>query len=268
MLLEGKRALITGASAGIGAEFARQLHAAGCDVTLAARREDRLLVFAEELNALRPSSAKVVVCDLSSEDQARGLPALEKFLLESQIDILVNNAGIGSFGYFEEIPWEHEEAIIRLNVIAFTRVARAAIPQMKQRRSGAIINISSIGGFQAIPYMATYSASKAYNFNHSLSIRYELKRFGVKVLTVCPGPVQTEFFGVARVPGTATGRPRDSAEAVVRHSLRALERDQAVVIPGWRGWLMSLPCRLLPRPLTNTLSERALRSTLKAVGKA
>ena len=262
---QSRRALITGASSGIGAEFAKQLHAKGYQVTLVARRVQHLQDLTDSLNNQRPESAEVLSADLIvpwGSAGGGGYHAILEYISSNRIDVLVNNAGFGSFGHFESLPIDREIEMIKLNVEATVRLAHAVIPQMKARRQGAIISVSSIAGFQPLPYMATYSATKAFNLTHSLSLRYELQPFGIQVLSVCPGPTATEFQGVSRVPGKLTGGARDSVEEVVKESVAALEGGQAWVVPCWRAKLLSLPSRLLPRTWCTYLTGKALRSSL------
>lgn len=255
----GQSAIITGASSGIGLEFARALHKRGCNVVLVARRESLLEDLAQECNSIRPDSAKVLVCDLTKKTDLAGLVTL---ISSSEIDILVNNAGRGAFGLSETIPVDDETGIISLNVTAPVVLTNAILPQMKARKSGTIISVASIAGFQPLPYMATYSGSKAFNFYHALSLAYEMKRFGVRVCAVCPGPVDTEFAGVARMPGEPTGIMRDSAEAVVRESLKAVEKGKSWVVPCIRAKCAAVLCRALPITLTSIITERLLRGSL------
>lgn len=255
-----QQALITGASSGIGAEFARQLHERGERVVLIARRAALLAEMTEKFNELRPGSADFVEADLVNPS---GASKVERYMADHQVDILVNNAGRGSFGYFDELPVEQELEMVNLNVAAFLRLAHAAARQMKARRRGVILNISSIAAFQPLPYMATYAATKSFEFSHSLAMRYELAPFGVKVIVVCPGPTATEFGGVARVPGKLTGIRRDSAVFVVQQSLAALDRNKAWVVPGIRANAISLLSRLLPKRFSAWCMEKALYSSLK-----
>jgi len=259
MNLANSTALITGASAGIGAEFARQLHAEGCRVILVARRAALLEALALRLNEIRPGSASVLVADLASES---GLAAAVRYIEEHEIDILVNNAGRGTFGYLEEIPLEDELQMLRLNVVASTVLARAILPQLKGRRRGAILSLSSVAGFQPLPYLASYSATKAFNLFQSLALRAEVRRFGIRVLAVCPGPTDTEFGGVARVPGQVTGVVRDTPAAVVRESLRALRWNLPFIVPGWRFRVLSWGSRILPLGCTTALMGVLLRGSL------
>ena len=252
--------LVTGASSGIGEEFCRQFHSLGSNIILVARREDRLKKITDELNFKKQGSAYSIVADLTQDDD---LKKIANFIKENRIDILVNNAGCGSFGYFEELNIENEVNQVKLNIIATQVLAHSVIPQLKARRAGGIISVSSIAAFQPLPFMATYSATKVFNYQHSLGLREELREFGVRVLTVCPGPTATEFGGVARVPGKMTGLPRDSVEAVVRESIRAFSRDKQVVVTGFKSKLIALQSKLMPKLISVKLVKRILLSSLR-----
>ena len=258
----GRTALITGASAGIGEKFARELHARGANVILVARRANKLMELCEELHKERANSARFLVADLGKQN-SEDLNRVLEFIKANPIDILVNNAGVGSFGFFESLPIERELEIVQLNVYATTAIAHACIKGMKDRKFGAVISTASIAAFQPLPYMATYAASKAFNFVQTVALREELKSFNVRVLTVCPGPTQTEFFGVARVPGTATGVKRDSVETVVLQSLAALEKNKAFIVTGGRSKLMSLASRFFPTSFSTWLVKKCLDPVMK-----
>lgn len=260
MDLQNKSVLITGASAGLGVEFARQCHAGGATVTLVARRGDLLQKIVDELNIKRPASADFIACDLGQNVQ----PVID-FIKATRVDILVNNAGRGSFGYFDNLSIEEELQMVALNVAATLKIAHAVIPQMKARGSGVIIAVSSIVAFQALPYMATYSATKSFNLAHALALRHELSDFGIKVIALCPGPTETEFGGVARIPGTLTGVPRDSAAAVVSTCLSRLDQNPSIIVPSLKSKLLSYPSKFLPRTVCSWLGKKALISTLKQV---
>lgn len=262
--LKGKRAVISGASAGIGLEFTKQLHALGASVHLIARRESLLEEQVRQLLAVRPESASYDCADLTDPAALRGVA---DSLRSSTVDILINNAGFGSFGAFEQLDIEREKQMVALNVNATIELAHAVIPQMKAAKSGAIVGVSSIAAFQPLPYMATYAATKSFNLVHTLGLRGELAPFSIKVLAVCPGPVATEFGGVARVPGTLTGTARDSAEAVVRTSIKALIKNRAVVIPTLRGRLIALPSIWLPKSISTVLVARVLKRSLDLSSK-
>ncbi len=258
-LFKDKHVLITGASSGIGEAFARALHKRNAHVLLVARREDRLVKLCEEFNEARHASARYLSVDLADANQVR---ELTERLNNEHIDLLINNAGFGSFGRYEKLDREREESMMQVNAIAPLLLTHAVLPQMKERGAGGIINVSSIAAFQPLPFMATYAATKSVNLSHSLALREELAGSEIRVLAVCPGPVQTEFGGVARVPGKVTAGPRTTVETVVGDALRAFERGKAVVIPGFRAKLLALPCRVLPAWLTVPIAGRALRSVL------
>jgi len=260
--LTGKKVLITGGSAGIGAEFARQLHARGADVWLVARRAENLAALADELNQNRADSADWTAIDLAKRSGEDGLDRLLALARSRRVDVLINNAGRGSFGPFESITPEIEANLIATNVLASTLVAQAVIPQMKTRHAGGIISVSSIAGFQPLPYMATYAGSKAFNLVQSLALRHELKPFGIRVVALCPGPTETEFAGVARIQDHITGAERDPVDLVVARGIRALERNLPFVIPGRRSAFLSLGSRLLPLEFTTWVCEKLLRGAL------
>ncbi len=256
---ENIRVLITGASSGIGAEFAKQLAKLGASLLLVARREDLLLKLQAELIAAGAKKVEYLVADLTNPTDLANL--VTRINIE-QIDLLINNAGKGSFGYFETLALGDELNQINLNIVAPVTLAHAVIPQMKARKFGAIISVSSIAAFQPLPLMATYAATKSFNFMHAIALREELRPFGVKVLTLCPGPTATEFGGVARVPGTISGIARDDVQMVVSKTLRALAGNSAFVVTGTRSFWMSLMSRLLPKSLTSRLVANGLRKTL------
>ncbi len=254
-------AVVTGASSGIGAEFARQLHQDGLNVILVARRRENLQALEASLNAKRAESASFLEVDLC----APGTPEfkkLEVLLQESPVEVFVSNAGFGSFGEFDELPLAKELDMITLNVASSTRLLHAAVGGMKQRRRGQIAIVSSIAGTQPLPYMATYSATKAFNLTQAVALHSELKSYGISVLAVCPGPVATEFGGIARMPGTVAGGRRDSVEAVVAEALRALRRGAVTVVPCMRAKLLWFASSLLPRAVSASVIARMFRPVL------
>lgn len=248
--------LITGASAGIGAEFARQYHQLGFNLILVARRADLLQKMTSEFNSQRANSANFFAVDLSTDNTQ--FQNLLEMIKNTQIDILINNVGRGSFGYFDSLSIADEIQMVNTNIIAPLKITHAVIPQMKARKSGSIINLASIVAFQALPFMTNYAATKAFNFTHSLGLRHELAKFGIKVLAVCPGPTSTEFGGVARVPGQLTGGPRDQVQDVVKQSIQALEKNKAYVVTCWRSKLLAFFSRNLPTQLSAWIGYRIL----------
>ncbi len=256
------RALITGASSGIGEEFARQLHAQGVFVCLVARRSDRLQALVVEFNSQRPDSAELLVCDLTSESENDGIPVVLRHLQCNSFDLLINNAGRGSFGYFHDLAVASELNQVRLNVEASMRISHAAIPAMIESRRGAIVNVSSVAAFQPLGFMSTYAATKCFNLFHSLGLRQELAEHNIRVVAICPGPTATEFGGVARVPGTVTSIRRDDVETVVRNSLKGLAANSAVVFPSTRSLGLAIISRVLPLALSSFFVARSLRAVL------
>ncbi|MGZ8283565.1 MAG: SDR family NAD(P)-dependent oxidoreductase [Allosphingosinicella sp.] len=234
--------LITGASAGLGAEFARQCAARGEDLVLVARRRDRL----DALNAAIGGRAHVLVADLSLPDAAVGLVnAVEAEGLA--IATLINNAGFGLAGRFAQLPLERQREMIDLNIRTLTELCRLVLPAMLERRAGAILNIASTAAFQPGPNMAVYYATKAFVLSFTEALHHELKATGVRVSALCPGPTATEFGEVAGVNSPMLSRFTAPAPGVVRAGLRGLDRNKAVVVPGLANKASSQASRLLPR---------------------
>jgi uncharacterized protein len=223
----GDVALVTGASAGIGAEFAKQLSARGYDVILVARRADRLEQVASEL----PGQAHVVVCDLVNDAASLASKVAD---LGLQVDLLVNNAGFGTHGHFAEIDPARDADQVRLNCEALVTLTHTFLPGMLQRGRGGVITVASTAGMQPIPYETTYSATKAFARTFSDALSEELRGSGVRVLCVNPGPVPTEWQVVAGYePGYLPPVPgKISAAQVASESLRAFERGRRTIIPG------------------------------------
>jgi short-subunit dehydrogenase len=220
-------ALITGASAGIGGEFARQLAGRGYDLILVARRKDRLEQLAEQLSV----TTHVIECDLASE--AAKLPGkVEK--LGVDVDLLVNNAGFGLRGRFADLSPERQAEMVRVNCEAVVILISAFLPGMLERHRGGVITVASTAGAQPLPYEATYGATKAFATNLTEALHAELRGTGVKALSVNPGPVPTEWQQVAgyqevggeMMPGAI------EAEQVVREALQAYDRGSRAIIPG------------------------------------
>ena len=237
-----KVALVTGASAGLGVEFARQLSKRGHKLVLAARRENRLQELARELG-----NARIVAIDLSKKGSAAKLLAD----VESQgevVDLLVNNAGFGLIGRFAELDASRQRQMIDLNVGTLTDLCRAVTPGMIERKSGAILNVASTAAFQPGPKMAVYFATKAFVLSLTEALHEELKPHGIKVSCLCPGPTRTEFGGVAGFGGNGMfDRLAMGADEVVEIGLRGLDKNKAVAIAGTVNKLGALSTRFAPR---------------------
>ena len=247
-------ALVTGASSGIGEQFARSLAARGLDLVLVARRADRLQQLAAEL----PTSTHVVPCDLATD--AASLPD-SVAELDLEISLLVNNAGFGTSGPFLDHPPERDAEQVRLNCEAVVTLTHAFLPGMVERRRGGIINVASTAGMQPIPYESVYAATKAFVISFTDALHTELRGSGVRVLAVNPGPVPTEWQQVAGyeegrvsvVPGAIP------AEQVVSEALAAYDRGRRSVIPGRAiRWFINAT-RPAPRPVQLRVTERLYR---------
>ena len=250
MKLQGCTALVTGASAGIGREFARQLASAASEIVLVARRRDELEQLHGELTSRYPKlSVHVRAVDLSDEAQINTL--IEWLDTEKiSIDLLVNNAGLGDYGSFATSDPDRDDRILQVNIVALTSLTRRLLPQMIARKSGAILNVSSSAGFLPMPGMAIYAASKAYVNSFSEALRAELRGIGVTVTALCPGPVHTEFGDVAKRPGGQPERGPEfvyvSIEKTARNALAAVEADRPLVLPGFAMKLGMFLVRITP----------------------
>jgi uncharacterized protein len=233
--------LITGASAGLGAEFARQCRARGDELVLVARRRDRLEALAEELG-----SAHVVVADLARPEAAAKLLG-DVAALGLEIETLINNAGFGAAGAFAEAPPERLLEMIDLNVRSLTELCRLVLPAMLERRRGFILNVASTAAFQAGPWSAVYYATKAYVLSLSEALYEESKGRGVHVSALCPGPTATEFFEVAGSPDGRLAKMATDPKAVVAAGLAGLARGRPITVPGVANKVGAFGTRLMPR---------------------
>lgn len=242
-------ALITGASAGLGVEFASQLARKGHRLVLVARREDRLQSLASLLG-----NARAVALDLAAPGAADRLVA-DLAAADERVELLINNAGFGLHGRFTEIDAARQREMIDLNCGTLTDLCRAFAPAMVERRSGGILNVASTAAFQPGPGMAVYFATKAYVLSFSEALHEELKPHGVHVSALCPGPTRTEFGEVAgfEAQGAFDRLAMDSAP-VVRAGLKGLERNRAVVIPGLINKAGAQSTRLAPRALARKVA--------------
>jgi hypothetical protein len=240
-------ALVTGASSGIGAEFARQLAARGMHLVLVARREPLLRQLADELFRLHGTKCEIIVADLSRpEEPSRVLAEVEGRNLE--LELLVNNAGFGYRSEIETTDVDHALEMIRLNVAALTELTLRVLPGMMQRGHGGVINVSSVAGFQPVGYMGVYAASKAYALHFSEAMWGEAREKGVTVTALCPGPTRTDFFDVAKAPpGWLDRHAAHDVKPVVKAALKALEKKRQYVVAGWKNYILSLLVRLATR---------------------
>jgi len=252
------RALVTGASSGIGSAFARALRARGERLVLVARRADRLEALAQELGG--SDVAAVIPMDLAEP----GGPARLQAEVDRRglgVDMLVNNAGFGDTGPFLEAPIERLLGMIDLNARALVELTRRFLPGMIARGRGRIVNVVSNGAFQPVPYLAVYAATKSLALSFTEALASEVRGTGVRLQALCPGLTETEFFEAAR-----TGKelmvnrlPRMSPEEVVACALRGLDRGRLRVIPGLPNRLLAAVVRISPRGLARRVAAQLYR---------
>ncbi|MEQ8797933.1 MAG: SDR family oxidoreductase [Salinisphaeraceae bacterium] len=255
----GPWALVTGASAGLGAEFARQLAACGLNLVLVARRADRLDELGQRLEREFGVDTLSVALDLSRPDF---MPDLEQAIGDREIGLLVNNAGFGNTGAFLKGRLEDDLRMLDVNCRAPLILTHALGNAMTQRGRGGIIMLASVAGLIPNPYFAHYAATKAWDLFLGEGLHVELKDKGVDVLSLCPGPTRTEFFDVAEVdeekwPAAARKTIMD-ADDVVAAALKGLGR-RSVVIPGWPNRLLVGSTRITPRSVTSALAGRVMK---------
>ncbi len=227
---QGKWALITGASSGIGAEYARSFAQRGANVFLVARNGEKLAAIAQVLQETYHIKADYLSLDLTKAESSQKLWQVTSSK-NIKIEILVNNAGVGVHGLLHQTDLQRNQDQLMLNIYALSSLSQLYLSPMIEAKSGAIINIASTASFQPLPYMSNYAASKAFVRFFTEALWGECMGTGVRVLTVCPGPVETAFFDAMGTRDPAVGAI-DSPENVVKQSLSALDRNKVCVIPG------------------------------------
>lgn len=255
---KGRWALVTGASSGIGADFARELAKRGAHLVLVARREDRLRALAEELARAHGVRTRVIAMDLAKPDAPRALH--EQLRAEGiAVDVLVNNAGFGIYGPFLDTPWERDREMLELDVIALAHLTKLFARDMRERGFGRVLQVASIGAFQPSPTYAAYSAAKAFVQSFGEALACELRGSGVTVTTVSPGVTDTEFFAVSGQRRSLFQRLTIMPSTkVARSGIRALERGRPLVVPGFFNALTAFSMRLLPRRWQASLAKTAM----------
>jgi short-subunit dehydrogenase len=249
--------VITGASSGIGAAFARKLATRGRNVLLVARSEDKLVTLCNELGRLSGIRAEYVALDLIAPGAAVQLfEETEKRGLE--VDMLINNAGFGSMGNFAQLDLARELEMIELNVAVLVELTHRFLLPMRERKQGTIINVASTAGFQAVPFMATYAATKAFILSFSEALWEENRTHGVHVMALCPGVTETNFFEASRMERPPM-RGAQTPEEVVDAALRGMARHKPSVISGWPNLLMVETERVVPRSWVLKVAGRVLR---------
>lgn len=247
--------LITGASGGLGEEFARLAAADGNDLVLVARSKEKLETLGEELEAKHTIRVTVLPHDLSTPDAVETLIAeLKEKNIEP--DILINNAGFGAYGLFHETSYEQEKNLIAVNVAALTELTKRVVPSMVKRGSGKILNIASTAAFQPGPLMAVYYASKAYVMHFSLALSEELKDTGVTVTCLCPGPTKTGFEANANLGNSRLFRLGSmDAATVATIGYSAMKSGRPLIVAGRRNKIGAFMTRFIPRMLAAKIAK-------------
>lgn len=244
-----KTALVTGASGGLGLEFARLLAADGYRVVLVARNEAALKEAVSEMQNLYGAESSYYATDLSQPEKVESL--LQQLQSDNiGIDCLINNAGFGDAGYFLDKPYGLHQEMMQLNMVTLTRLTHALAQKMKERGHGYILNLASTAAFQPAPAFAVYAATKAYVMSFSEALRYELRKSGVSVTVSCPGPTETAFHDRA---ATRTSKIMKMGmmkpEVVAEQAYRAMKQGKRRVVHGWLNQLLTLSGTITPRSI-------------------
>lgn len=257
-----KMTLITGASSGIGEAFARRLAARGDGLLLVARSEDKLLSLCNELGRARGVNCQHVALDLTEESACARLVE-ETRRRGIEIETLINNAGFGSMGEFTSLNLPRELNMVDLNVRALVELTHSFLAGMRERGRGTIINVASTAAFQPVPLMATYAATKAFVLSFSEALWEENRARGVKVLALCPGVTETNFFAAGKMDRPPM-RSVQTPEQVVSTALGALEAGRSHVISGWRNYALAESQRLLPRSVVARIIGKTMRDHFRS----
>jgi len=252
-----KTTLITGASSGIGEAFARRLASQGENVLLVARTEEKLAALCSELGRAHNINAQFVALDLVEKDAPAKLFA-ETQERRLEVEFLINNAGFGSMGDFTTLEIERELLMIDLNVKALVALTYLFLKPMRERGRGSIINVASTAGFQPVPYMTTYAATKAFVLSFSDALWEENRAHGITVMALCPGVTDTNFFAASEMERPPM-RVSQTPEEVVETALSGLKRGRGHIISGWTNYLLTETERLVPRSLVARVVGKALR---------
>lgn len=253
----GRWALITGASAGIGRALAEQLAAGATNLVITARRQERLEQLARQLTSKHGVRVETFAADLG---EPAAPDAIHSFTEGRSIavDLLINNAGFGAHGEFQRLDRARQLEMVQVNVAAVVHLTHLYLPAMIERRSGDILIVASTAGFQGVPYITTYAATKAFDLLFAEALAEEVRPYGVRVCALCPGSTATEFHSVARQ--TISGsRIKESADKVARVGLEALAHGKSYVISGVHNYLSTHSQRLAPRRLVNRMAGKMFK---------
>ena len=258
--LQGKTALVTGASSGLGADFARQLAGRGCGLILAARRLDRLQALQAELTVSYAVPVECMAVDLLEADAPQKL--YDQLQARGQVvDVLVNNAGLGLYGEFANTAWERTHQMLEVDVLALTHLTRLFVAGMLERKSGYILNVASTGAFQPTPFYAAYAAAKSYVLSLSEALHYELRHSGVTCTALCPGVTRTEFFDASGQQELTAYQKMTMMESskVARIGLEAMFRGRSSVVAGGLNAFVAWSTRFLPTQALVASAARLMR---------
>lgn len=261
---KGKWALVTGASAGIGAEIARQLAADGVNLLLTARRTERLNQLAAELRSRHNILTEICAADLS---KPAGPGQLFAFVQQKRlaIEVLINNAGFGAYGEFRTVDLQRLLDMVQVNVASVVHLTHLFLPAMIERRSGYVMIVASTAAFQPVPYISTYAATKGFDLLFAEGLAEEMRPHGVRVSALCPGSTKSEFGEVSGQPQNIhVSARRETAEKVARVGLEALAAGKPRVISGLGNWLGVEGQRLAPRRLVTRMAARMFQPPASA----
>jgi uncharacterized protein len=255
---QGKWALVTGASAGIGLELATQLAAGGTHLVLTARRRDRLEDISAKLRTAYKIQTELFTADLAKPDAAEQIYSYTKQKGIS-IDLLINNAGFGQYGELAQVETQRLLDMVHVNCSAVVHLTRLYLPEMIARRSGDILILASTASFQAVPYISTYAATKAFDLLFAEGLAEEMKPYGIRVCALCPGSTESEFHAVAGQQEFTGKYPQETAEKVARTGLQALAAGKSYVISGLGNYFGAQSQRLVPRRLVTRIAANMFR---------
>ena len=262
-----KVTLITGASSGIGEAFAHRLAREKHNLVLVARSEDKLAVLCDRLMLEHEVTAHYVAIDLNDYNaDERLFKETENHGLE--IDWLINNAGFGSMGDFSKLELEKELEMIGLNVLALVALTHRYLQQMRERKRGTIINVSSTASFQPIPFMATYAATNAFVSSFSEAVAEENRPYGIRVLSLCPGTTETNFFEASGIKEPVKIKGTQTSEEVVEAALNALEKGKSSVVSGWINYFVTAAGAHTPNSIVTKTIGGMLRSKVEREDQA
>jgi len=258
----GRWGLVTGASAGIGVALARELASGGVHLVLTARRMDRLLQLARELDQKHGVKTEVFAADLTQLDAPQ---RIFEFTTQRgiEIELLINNAGFGQYGALPQVDTQRLLDMVQVNCSAVVHLTRLYLPGMVQRKRGDVLILASTASFQAVPYISTYAATKAFDLLFAEGLAEEMKPYGIRVCALCPGSTESEFHALAGQQ-RFTAKNMETAEEVARTGLRALAAGKSYVISGLGNYLGAQSQRMVPRRLVTRIAANLFRPTKKA----